>query len=322
MRTAILTLIPLLLFFLGGCSKGTGETTVRIGTNTWPGYESLYLAAEQGFYPEKRVRLKRMASASEVLQAFRNGTVDMAALTLDEVLILKDQGYDPKVILILDFSHGGDVIIAREGIADMKALKGKRVGFENTALGAYVLERALELNGMHFSDIIPLPAAYSEHLNFFQNHIIDAVVTFEPVRTKLLNSGGKEIFDSSMIPGEIVDVLVVREKLLSRHPGLVKTVIDGWKKAYTLMHDQPDATAALIAQKQHITPAEFTDSLRGLELPGVAKNLEYLDGDAPKLLETLKKLHRVMKEKHLLTAGNPIELKGLLYKKQGELMAH
>ena len=318
-RIAVLLTGLLLAVLFSGCTKTDTDAAVTVGTNTWPGYESLYLAETKGFYPES-VKLKRMGSASEVLQAFRNGKIDMAALTLDEVLILKDQGYSPKIVLIMDFSNGGDVIVAKEGIKTMQELKGKRVGFENTALGAYVLERALELNGMHFSDIIALPAAYSDHLNFYQNDIVDAVVTFEPVRTQLLNAGAHQIFDSSMIPGEIVDVLIVRERFLKEHQPLVKTVIDGWKKAYAYTKQNPADAASVMAHNQKITEAEFTASLEGLELPDMEKNLAYLNGTAPKLLGTLENLHRVMKEKHLLSTTGNLNLNDLFCIRQSELM--
>lgn len=310
-------LIPLFLLLLIGCSQKPQEE-VSIGTNTWPGYESLYLAQEKGFFPET-VRMRRMGSASEVLQAFRKGTIDMAALTMDEALLLKDQGYDIKVVLLLDISNGGDAIIAHKDIADVKALKGKRVGFENTALGAYILERALEENNMSFSDITALPAAYADHENFFLNHIVDAVVTFDPARTKLLNAGGKQIFDSSMIPGEIVDVLVVRMKLLKKNKALVKAVIGGWNSAYTMMQQKPAEAAAVIARHQKITPEAFNASLQGLELPGLEKNRDFLTGKTPRIRTTLEKLYRVMKEKHLLSLEGDIQPEDLLFSDQAAL---
>ena len=44
------------------------------------------------------------------------------------------------------------------------------------------------------------------------------MVTYEPVRTKLKSAGARQIFDSSLIPGEIVDVLVVRTSYLAASP--------------------------------------------------------------------------------------------------------
>ena len=55
----------------------------------------------------------------------------------------------------------------------------------------------------------------SEHERAFKNGKVDAVVTFGSARTKLLAAGAKQLFDSSQIPGEIVDVLIVSEDVIN-----------------------------------------------------------------------------------------------------------
>lgn len=70
------------------------------------------------------------------------------------------------VVLITDVSNGADVILGKPEIQSLKDLKGRRVGA-------------------------------------FKQGTVDAVVTFEPVRSNLLKSGAKLLFDSTQIPGEI-----------------------------------------------------------------------------------------------------------------------
>jgi len=69
------------------------------------------------------------------LNAYRNGIIDAAALTMDEVFTLQSEGLAPKIVLVLDISKGGDAILGRPGITTFKQLQGRRVGVENTALG-------------------------------------------------------------------------------------------------------------------------------------------------------------------------------------------
>lgn len=107
-----------------------------LGTNAWLGYEPLYLSRELGYWTPEQVHLVEYLSSSETLRAFRNREIDAAALTLDEVLLLLQDGVDIKAILITDVSLGGDAILARQGIGSVKALKGHRVAVESSALGA------------------------------------------------------------------------------------------------------------------------------------------------------------------------------------------
>ena len=86
---------------------------MHIGTNVWPGYEPLYLARELGYFDDQPIHLVEHAAATEVIRAFRNGTIDAAALTLDEVLLLAQHGQNPRIVLVMDFSQGGDTLIVQ-----------------------------------------------------------------------------------------------------------------------------------------------------------------------------------------------------------------
>jgi NitT/TauT family transport system substrate-binding protein len=124
-----------LLFTLFACTQ-TPQPIFKIGTNMWPGYEPLYLARALNHLDSQKVQLVEFTSTSEVIRAFRNGTIDGAAVTLDETLLIIEAGIDAKVILVFDVSAGGDVIVGKPEIRSMAEARGKRVGFENTALGS------------------------------------------------------------------------------------------------------------------------------------------------------------------------------------------
>ncbi|MCW9015004.1 MAG: ABC transporter substrate-binding protein [Gammaproteobacteria bacterium] len=140
---------PLLVMSLIACDPAPeNRTALRIGTNVWPGYEPLYLARHLGYLEGQNIRLVEYSSASQVIRSYRNDLIDAAAMTLDEALLLLDQGYHPKVVLVMDVSDGADVIIGKPDIREFKDLINKKVGVENTALGAFFLARALEKHGM------------------------------------------------------------------------------------------------------------------------------------------------------------------------------
>lgn len=74
-----------------GCTPAD-DTPIVVGTNIWLGYEPAYLAETKGLYGDHDVDLRQFSSATEVLRAFRNEAVDIAALTLDEALSLARSG--------------------------------------------------------------------------------------------------------------------------------------------------------------------------------------------------------------------------------------
>ena len=110
-----------LLLPLTGCMREP-ETALRIGTNVWIGSEPLYLARELGRLDPAAVQLVEYPSASEVLRAFRNQAIDGMVISLDELFGLTADGLQPRIILVVDVSHGADVVVGRRGMRTM----GKR----------------------------------------------------------------------------------------------------------------------------------------------------------------------------------------------------
>lgn len=307
---SLMAFCVLCLALITGCSP-TPPEPLRIATNVWPGYEPLYLARELGYYDSAPVRLVEHAAATDVIRAYRNGAIDAAALTLDEVLLLAQHGLRPKIVLVMDFSHGGDTLIAQSELTELSALQGRRIGVESSALGAYMLQRTLEHAGISHTDIHTVSVPADQHERAFSSKQIDAVVTFEPVRSKLLRQGANELFDSSRIPGEIVDVLVVRESYLQQHPDIVEAVLKGWFQALDYQASSPQRSAAIMAQREGLSVEDFTASLSLLQVPTLDGNLEQLYGPEALLKNTAGRLQHVMIEHKLQEKS--IELDSLFH---------
>jgi NitT/TauT family transport system substrate-binding protein len=145
-----------------------------------------------------------------------------------------------------------------------------------------------------------VPMEFSEHEIAFKEGRVDAVVTFDPVRTKLRNAGAHQIFDTTQIPGEIVDVLVVRDAYLQAHPDTVKRLIQAYYRGRAYMKEQPQEAAQFAAAREKITPEEFLASLEGLLLPNAPESRQMLMGQPPTLLKNAQRLAAVMREQGLL----------------------
>src|SRR5689334_16863285 len=161
------------LAMLAACAREPA-TPLRIGTNVWIGSEPLYLARELGRLDPQTVQLVEYPSASEVLRAFRNQAIDGMVISLDELFALAVDGLQPRVILVVDVSNGADVVVGRSGMRTMRDLKGKSVAVESGALGAFVLSRALALNGMQASDVNVVHLESNEHPGAFDKGQVDA----------------------------------------------------------------------------------------------------------------------------------------------------
>ena len=296
-------------FLLGGCGRDP-EPALRIGTNVWIGSEPLYLARELGKLDPQVVQLVEYPSASEVLRAYRNQAIDGMVISLDELFSLAADGLQPRIVLVVDVSNGADVVVGRPGMKSMRDLKGKAVAVESGALGAFVLSRALALNNMQAGDVNVVHLESNEQAKAFADGLVDGAVTFDPFRAQFVKQGASMLFDSRKIPGEIVDLLAVRQSALERKPKAVQALLTGWFKAIDYVRSDPSDAAWRMGVRQQITGDQFLAAQQGLYIPTREDNLKMLGGDAPELAITGKRLMTLMLDAKLLRA--PVKMEEVL----------
>lgn len=291
--------VILLLQLLLAC--GQEKTSIKIGTNVWPGYEPLYLASEAGLLPKSTFSLVELLSASQVMRGLASQTLDVATLTLDEAITLQSRGVDIKIVMVLDYSNGGDALVADKSIREITQLRGKRVAVEESAVGGYFLSRALELNNMKTSDLTVVNKLQHEMAHAFSSHEVDAVVTFDPIKSRLLHNNGFVLFDSRQIPGEIVDVLVVRDEVYEQIKEPLDVLKFAWYKSLEMIRSDPEKALPIVNQRLKLDKKTLTLVMDGVYFPVQAENLDLmksekstsLHGAVTRVKEYLEKNNRI-----------------------------
>ena len=112
-------------------------------------------------------------------------------LTLDEILQLRDQGLTLQIVLVFDVSKGADVLLVHarhraapgrpHGAAHRR--RGQCPGFPDAVHGAGEGRPA----GRRTSQVQRI--AYEDHEAAWARGGIDALVTYEPVATRLKKTG-------------------------------------------------------------------------------------------------------------------------------------
>ena len=228
-------------------------------------------------------------------------------ISLDELFGLAADGLQPRIIVVVDVSNGADVVVGRRGMRTMRDLKGKSVAVESSALGAFVLSRALTLNGMQASDVDVVHLESNEQPSAFEKGQVDGAVTFDPYRNQLLRAGARTLFDSAQIPGEIVDLLAVRANVVDKQPKAIHALLVGWFSALDYMKVDPGDAARRMGIRQQTTGEQFLEAQRGLHIPNRDENLRMLGGATPELVVTGRRLMALMVEAKLLRTELKIE---------------
>jgi NitT/TauT family transport system substrate-binding protein len=293
-----------------GSGCGAPPPLLRIGAHGWPGYQPMFLADELGLLPDGRVgplpagrlRLVEVPSASASLRALAAGTLDGAGLTLDEVLGARAHGLMLRTVAVLDVSKGADVLLGGPGVDSLAQLRGRRVGVEQTATGALMLDAALVQAGLQPADVRQVPLAFGEHAQALRSGQVEAVVTFEPVRSQLLADGARLLFSSAEVPGLIIDVLAVRPDVGPAQGGALRALVAGSLRARDALQRDGAALAPRLSARLRLPPAAVLAAFAQLDLPDLAANRRWLAGPAPALQASAARLLAVMQRAALLPA--------------------
>lgn len=296
-------MIPALLLLaasLSGCQPEPDP--LRIVSSPWPGYEPIYLARDLGYLNERQVVLNELPSSNITLESFSNGSADVATLTLDETIALLAQGKKVRILAIMDISNGADAVMAAPHVRTLADLKGKRIAITNIPLGVYMLSRTLDAARLKPKDVTVIPMPEDKHEFAYQQKQIDAAVTFEPFKTKLKQAGAHTLFDSSKIPNEIFDLLLVTEDVYQNRRTELCELTRQWFRTLEYVHDHVQETHALMSKRLGMDPALYQSMMDGLVVPSMQENQRLLAGDAPGLLQPARRLSQAMLDARLIHA--------------------
>lgn len=270
-------LVSLILLLLSAVALSACKprSELHLAYHPWVGYESLALAEQLGWLPENVV-LHRLENSTASAQALISGEVAVAALTLDEALRLRATLPSLQVVLVMNESAGADVLLARPGLTSLRDLAGARVAYESSAVSELLLRSALTSEGLSLADLELVDLPVTQHENIYRAGEVDAVVTYLPEAARIRALGATGLFDSSQIPGAILDVLVVHpEQLQDRHDALAATIAAHFRALEHLRTNRDDAVYRFAAL-EGTTAAQIRVALAGVRLPDPVSVASYL----------------------------------------------
>ena len=291
-----------------GCSSGQQSVTVPI--SSWPGYEYFYLAHRLGLDKANGVEInpRLYPDPQGIVHAYLRGELSLAQLTTVEAVDIcaRAPRRCPTIVLILNESRGGDRIAVVKGIDSIAGLKGKRVAVTYSTLGPYVLSRALELNGLALADVQLADLPLAQMPDALKKGMVEAAVFFPPFSDYAARDGASEVvFDSSAIPEEVFDVLVVDPNYLRSHGDEIRALVKAWDEAHQEAVRDPEKTRAVMAAREQVSVEEFSESEKGLVYFPLSKQALMLRSQGL-LDQNLRAVKMVQERLGLFPGGSPL----------------
>jgi NitT/TauT family transport system substrate-binding protein len=268
------TLSLILLLAVSGFAQ---KPTFTVGWSVYAGWTPYYYMNKAGIlrkWADKygiSIKVQRFDYAPS-LDAFVARNIDACTMTNMEALDMPAaSGVPTTVVLIGDYSNGNDALIVRNGL-QMKDLAGKKMLLVEKTVSEYLFDRAMTLGGLHdqIKRVRMINTSDSDIATaFLADGSASAVVTWKPMVSQIVKQKGiTSLFNSSQIPGEILDLTVVRTDILNRPDGsgqkFAKALSGAWFEMLAQMQatgPAADKVLAAIAEGSQDTLASYKEQL-------------------------------------------------------------
>jgi NitT/TauT family transport system substrate-binding protein len=250
------------------------------------------------------VKVTQLNDYVESLNQYAAGKFDGCTMTnMDALTVPAAGGVDTTALIAGSYSNGNDGIVLKGAGKTLKDIKGQNVNLVQFSVSHYLLARGLDSVGLRERDIKVVNTSDADIVGAFGTPKVTAVVAWNPqLATVAATPGSKMVFDSSKVPGEIIDLMVVNTATLKANPSLGKALTGAWFEVMAMM--KAKNTEALT----HMAKASGTD-LAGYNAQLATTALQFTPAEtlafvtSPKLADTMKRVSQFSFDKKLLGDG-------------------
>ncbi len=166
----------------------------------------------------------------ESINQYTSGEYDALLVTvMDTIVTPAVGGVDNTVVVVQDYSNGNDAVILKGKDKTLKDIKGQKVHLILYSVNHYILTRALESIGLTEKNVSLVNLSDADQVGAFGTADVTAMAAFHPTVYELSKRpDAVNVFNSSMIPGEILDMIVAHTDVVKDNPDFAKALACIW----------------------------------------------------------------------------------------------
>ncbi|HWD41372.1 MAG TPA: phosphate ABC transporter substrate-binding/OmpA family protein [Fimbriimonas sp.] len=200
-----------------------------------------------------------------------------------------------KAIMQVDWSRGGDAIVADQSIHRIEDLKGKKISLALFTPSHWLLEYSLQNSSLDESEqakiaksLVGKNASPDARTDFVAGKV-DACVVWEPDVTEALKQrpGSHILVSSKTASNLIADLMVARQDFIQQHPDVIKAFVQGWMDGTAEANRHPETVTKLLMENEPVYKdlgeSETTNGLSTVKWATLEDNTKMfgLDGSEP-----------------------------------------
>ena len=300
------------LAFAAGPALAQEKTDFRVAWSIYVGWMPWGYLEDSGImdkWADKygiTVEIVQINDYIESINQYTAGAFDgVTATNMDTLSIPSGSGVDTTALIVGDYSNGNDAVILK-GEGDLTTLSGKPVNLVELSVSHYLLARALDSVGLSEADLAGVVnTSDADMIAAFSASDVEAVVTWNPlVSTILEDPSANKLFDSSGIPGEIIDLMVVNTDTLAANPDFGKALVGAWYEVMGLMQAGDEEVLTALAEASGTDLAGYKAQLDSTRMFWTPEEAVAFASD-PSLGSTMVNVAGFLFEKGILGEGAP-----------------
>jgi NitT/TauT family transport system substrate-binding protein len=228
---------------VGQPAAAAEKTSFKVAWSIYVGWMPWDYAKQSGIlkkWADKygiKIELTQINDYVESINQYTAGSFDACVMTnMDMLTIPAAGGVDSTALIMGDFSNGNDGIVLKGKGKKLTDIKGQKINLVELSVSHYLLARALDSAKLSERDITVVNTSDADIVGAFAAKATTATVTWKPQLSEILAASDAQlVFDSSKIPGEIMDLMVVNTKTLKDNPKLGKALVGAWYETIGIM---------------------------------------------------------------------------------------
>ncbi len=297
LRPSLLATLAALLVAAGPAQAAAPKTEFNVAWSIYVGWMPWDYADQSGIlkkWADKygiKIKLTQINDYVESINQFTAGKFDGCVMTnMDALTIPAAGGVDSTALIVGDFSNGNDGVVLKGKGKTLADVKGQSINLVELSVSHYLLARALASAKLAERDVKVVNTSDADIVAAYGAPGTTATVTWKPQLSEILKAKDAQlVFDSSKIPGEIIDLMVVKTDVLAASPALGKALVGAWYETLAVMLGKDAAATAAktaMAKASGTDLAGFEEQLSTTRLFATAKEaLGFCDG--PGLISTM-----------------------------------
>ncbi|MBW1214595.1 putative urea ABC transporter substrate-binding protein [Pantoea allii] len=251
-----------------------------------------------------KINIVQLNDYIESINQYTAGQFDGCTMTnMDALTIPAAGGVDTTALITGSYSDGNDGVVLKGVNKKLSDLKGMSVYLPELSVSHYLLVRGLEKAGLQEKDVKVVNTSDADIVSAFGTSNVRAAVAWNPQLSVIKKTPQTtEVFSSSEVPGELIDMMVVNTQTLKDNPALGKALTGAWFEMMSKMQAGDTQALSAMAADSGIDLAGYKAQLKTTHLFWTpADTLTFIS--SPDLAKTMQRVATFSFDKGLLGEG-------------------